>query len=77
MICSVAGLDATKSYPYVAVSTVACLFEYESIGVFFTTCKQTVTDLPVAKQWFKFASTVLVVATVLPKGSGISFGMIS
>ena len=33
IICSVAVLDATNSDPYVAVSTVACLFEYESIGV--------------------------------------------
>ena len=28
IICSVAVLDATNSDPYVAVSTVACLFEY-------------------------------------------------
>ena len=33
IICSEAVLDATNSDPYVAVSTVACLFEYESIGV--------------------------------------------
>ena len=33
IICSVAVLDATNSDPYVAVSTVACPFEYESIGV--------------------------------------------
>ena len=33
IICSVAVLDATNSDPYVAVCTVACLFEYESIGV--------------------------------------------
>ena len=33
IICSVAVLDATNSDPYVEVSTVACLFEYESIGV--------------------------------------------
>ena len=32
-ICSVAVLDATNSDPYVALSTVACLFKYESIGV--------------------------------------------
>ena len=57
-------LDATNSDPYVAVSAVTCLFEYESI-------------LPVAKQWFKFASTVVVVVTGLPRGCGISFGMIS
>ena len=39
--------------------------------------KQPVTDLPVAKQWFKFVSTVVVVVTGLPRGSGISFGMSS
>ena len=33
IVCSAAVLDATNSDPYVAVSTVACLFEYESIGV--------------------------------------------
>ena len=33
IISSVTVLDATNSDPYVAVSTVACLFEYESIGV--------------------------------------------
>ena len=50
MICSVAGLEATNSDLYVAVSTVACLFEYESVGVWFTKCKQPVKDLTVAKQ---------------------------
>ena len=50
MICSVAVLEATNSDPYVAGSTVACLFQYESIGVWFTKCKQPVKDLPVAKQ---------------------------
>ena len=33
MICSVAVLAATNSEPYVAVSTVAYLFKYQSIGV--------------------------------------------
>ena len=33
MICSVAGLAATMSEPYVAVSTVACFLEYQSTGV--------------------------------------------
>ena len=32
IICSVTVLDATNSDPYIAVSTVACLFEYESLG---------------------------------------------
>ena len=56
-----------NSDPYVAVSTVACLFQYKSMGVWFTKCKQPVRDLPVAKQWLRFASTVVVVVTVLPK----------
>ena len=30
IICSVAVSEATNSDPYVAVSTVACLFKYES-----------------------------------------------
>ena len=72
IICSVRVLEATNSDPYVAVSTVACLFEYESIGVWIIEYKQPVKDLPVA-----FASTVVVIVTVLPKGSGISFGIIS
>ena len=29
--------------------------------------------LPVAKQWFKLASMVVVVVTALPSGSGMSF----
>ena len=33
IIYSVAVLGATNSDPYVAGSAVACLFEYESIGV--------------------------------------------
>ena len=32
MICSVAALADTNSQPYVAVSTVACLFENQSVG---------------------------------------------
>ena len=50
MICSVAVLEATNLDPYVTVSTVACLFEYESMGVWFRKSKQPVRDLPVAKQ---------------------------
>ena len=33
VICSVVVLDATNSDPYEAVSTVTCLYEYESIWV--------------------------------------------
>ena len=46
MICSVAVLAATNSEPYVAVSTVTCLFENESVGVVLTKCNTTVTDFP-------------------------------
>ena len=42
------SVEATNSDPYLAVSTVACLFEDESMGVWFTKCKQPVRDLPVA-----------------------------
>ena len=44
MICSVAPLAATNSEPYVAVSTVACLFENQSVGVVLTKCNTAVTD---------------------------------
>ena len=36
MICSVAVLAAMNSEPYVAVSTVACLIENQSVGVVLT-----------------------------------------
>ena len=56
MICSVAVLATTYSEPYVAVSTVACILEYQSTGVLLTKWKHPVKDLPVGKQWFKLAS---------------------
>ena len=62
-ICSVAVLEATNSEPYVAVSTVACFLEYQSTGVLLTKWRHPVKDLPVAKQWFKLASMVVVVIT--------------
>ena len=77
MICSGAALAATKSEPYVAVSTVACFLEYQSTGVLLTKWSHTVKDLPVAKQWFKLASMVVVVITSSPSGSGMSSGRIS
>ena len=70
MICSVAVLAVTE--PYVAVSTVACFFEYQSTGVLLTKWRHPVKDFPVAKQWFKLASMVVVVATASPSGSGMS-----
>ena len=39
MICSVAVFAATNSGPFVAVSTVACFFEYQSTAVFFDKMK--------------------------------------
>ena len=52
MICSVAVLAATNSEQYVADSTVACFFEYQSAGGLLTKWRHPVKDLPVAKQWF-------------------------
>ena len=63
MICSVAVLVATNSEPYVAVFTVACFLEYQSTGDLLTKWRHPVKDLPVAKQWFKLASMVVVVIT--------------
>ena len=57
MICSTHVLAATNSEPYVAVSTVACFLEYQSIGVLFKKWRIPVTDLPVAMQCIRFAST--------------------
>ena len=61
----------------VAVSTVACFLEYESTSVLLTKWRHPVKDLPVAKQWFKLASMVVVVVTALLSGSGMSSGRIS
>ena len=77
MICSVSGFAAKNSEPYVVVSTVACFLEYQSTGGLLTKWTHPVKDLPVAKQWFKLASIVVVVTTALPIGSGMSSGNIS
>ena len=60
MTCSVAVLAATNSEPYVAVSTVACFLEYQSTGVLLPKWSHPVKDLPIAKQWFKLASMVVL-----------------
>ena len=73
----VAVLDATNSEPYVAVPTVACLLENESMGVWVTMCGQPVSHLPEARQGFRFASIVVVVVTVFPRDLGMSSGIIS
>ena len=51
IICSVSVLAAMNSEPYVAVSTVACLFENQSVGVVLMKCNTTVTDFPVTTSW--------------------------
>ena len=51
IICSVAVLAARNSEPQVVVSTVACLFENQSIGVELTKCNIAVTDFPVTISW--------------------------
>ena len=49
---SIAGFAPTNSEPYVAVSTVPCLLEYQTTGVLLTKWRHPVQDLSVAKQWF-------------------------
>ena len=77
MICSVAVLAATKSEPYVAVSTVACLFENQSVGVVLTKCNTAVTDFPVTMMCSRLVSRKVVVIIIFPNGLGISFGISS
>jgi hypothetical protein len=48
---------ATNSDPYVAVSTVACFLEYQSIGVMLARWRIPVTYLPVTTSCIRFAST--------------------
>ena len=76
-IWSTAILAATNSDQYVAVSTVACLLEYQSEGVPLTMWRMAVTDLPATKSWCKFSFTSCTVAKYFPLGSGMSVGMIS
>ena len=73
MICSVAILAATNSEPYVAVSTVAGLFENQSVGVVLTKCNTAVTNFPVTMSWSQLAPKNVVVITLFPNGLGISF----
>ena len=71
MICSVAVLAATDSEPYVAVSTVACLFENQSVGVWLTKCSTAVTNFPVTMLWSRLASRNVVVITLFTNGLDI------
>ena len=66
MICSVAVLAAENSEQYVAVSTVACLFENQSVGVVLTKCNIAVTDFPVTMSYNRLASKKVVVITLFP-----------
>ena len=68
MICSVAVLAATNSDPYVAVSTVGCFLVYQSVGVWLQKWRHAVRDAPVAIQWRRLASRVVVVVTDFPIG---------
>ena len=77
MICSVVFLAATNSEPYVAISTVACLFENQSVGVMLTKCNMAVTDFPVAVLCSRLASKNVVVISLFPNHLGISFGIFS
>ena len=52
-IWSRAILGATNSDPYSAGSTVACLLEYQSVGVPLTMWRMAVTALPVTKSLLK------------------------
>jgi hypothetical protein len=42
--------------PYVAVLTVACFLEYQSIGIFFMKCRIPMMEQPVILPWYRFAS---------------------
>ena len=77
MICSVAVLASTNSEPYVAASTVACLFEYQPIGVVLMKCYTAVTDFPVTISCSKLVFKRGVVITIIPSGLGIPFGISS
>ena len=77
MVSSVAVFAATNSEPDVAVSTVAYFLECHSTGVLLTEWRHRVKDLPVAKQWFRLASMVVVVTPALSSGSGMPSGRFS
>ena len=77
MICSGAVLAATNSEASVAVSTVACLFDYQSFGVVLMECNTAVTDFRVTISYSKSASRKVVVITVIPNSLGMSFGISS
>ena len=77
IIFSVAVFVATNSEPYVAVSTIACFLEDQSVEVWLQKWMHVVRDAPVASQRRRLASSVVVVVTDLPRGLGQLLGMIS
>ena len=77
MICSVAAVAPINSDLYVGVSTVACHFEYQLIGVVLMKCNTAVTDFPVTMSCSKLASKKVGVFTLIPCGLGMSFGISS
>jgi len=70
MTCLVHVLAATYSDLNVAVSTVDCSLEYQSIGVLLSWWRMPVTDLPLIRSWHRLASKNDVIVTGFPFGSG-------
>jgi len=70
MICSVHVLAVTHSDPNVAVSTVECNLEYQSMGVWLNMCKMQVTALPLMRSLHRLASKNKVIIADFP----FSFG---
>ena len=75
MICSVALFAATNSDPYVV--SLLWLVSQKSTGVLLTKWRHPVKDLPVAKQWFKLSSMVVVVTAASQSCSGMLSARIS
>ena len=74
---SVSVLAATNSEPRVAVSTVTCFLEYQSVGVWLQKWRHELRGVPVARQWRRLASSGVVVVTDLPRGLGQLLWIIS
>ena len=73
MICLVTVRAATNSEPFLAVSTVPCCFDYQSIGMILMKCNTAVTDFPVTMSCSKLASRIVEDITQFPSGLGMSF----
>jgi len=77
MTCSVHVLAATCSKPNVAVSTVDCNLEHQSIGVLLSWWRTPATDLPLTRSWHRLASKCDVTVAGFPFGLGASKGVSS